>query len=700
VKRIQRIVLGCLAAFALSQFSPASAAGGSNPQPDLIGSITATPAIVQPGATSQWSVAVTNTGDLAAGAFEVLIPGYGGVGATGTGWSCFSFAQSRSRPARTACQSAGLAAGESATITIPVIASGSAGTYSLTATVDSTTSVAESNETNNAAAGSYVVPVNGPFDFVANHTVLTPANLVLPSETVTFNTEVVNNGLYRGFTTQRITDTLPIGFSFVSFSAFVTPWDPTLGTPVETVSCSPTGVPETGVVVTCTGVPNSSYATTGGGIVSIVAQAPAAIDLVDYTVSDSVVVDSNSAFIESNETNNTAASAVHVTNKLPDLALQLSTQNPVTAGGIITHSVTISNNGTGVAPTAQMRFTSLAGTWIGGGDAAVTCGTLFTTRSGATRGCTTSDLAAGASVTFPVQLQASGVAGTTTTSGNAYVVGSREVPVGPDNFASTTATVAVGGAVDLSVTASATPATAAVGQPFSLTLAVRNSGIGAASATMVQTTLPVGFVFASGSTIAGSCAAAVQVITCPIATTGPGTSQVYAIELVAPKAAGTFAAVSVVDPDNLAAETDETNNKVSTQIVVSNAFADLIASVSGPTTTPVNGKPVFSVSVSNVGSVAVAAPTVTVSESGFDRIDSIVAPAGWLCSTTRIKNAGNILSCVGGPLAAGSTATISVTTAGAYVRGATAMTANADPANAVQELAETNNASSFTITVI
>lgn len=237
-------------------------AGAAAAQPDLVGSIAANPAIVQPGGSSQWAVVVTNSANVAAGAFEVSFPAYSGVGATGADWTCFSFAQTRSTVARTSCKIVGLAAGSSSTIAIPITASGSAGTYTLTATVDYGKTVAESDETNNSLSGSYIVPVNGPFDFVPHHTVSTSANLVLPSETVTFNTDIVNNGLYRGFTNQTITDTLPVGFSFVSFSSFVTAWDPVFGPPPGPVECTSSGVPQTGVMVTCTGVPNSSASIT------------------------------------------------------------------------------------------------------------------------------------------------------------------------------------------------------------------------------------------------------------------------------------------------------------------------------------------------------------------------------------------------------------------------------------------------------
>ena len=447
-------------------------------------------------------------------------------------------------------------------------------------------------------------------------------------------------------------------------------------------------------------MPNSSYAFTGGGLLDIVAQAPAATGLVDYLASDSVVVDVGNANIESNETNNTGSATVHVTNKLPDLAVQMSTANPVTASGVINHTITMTNTGTGVAPIARLQFSSLAGTWIGGGNAGVTCGVLFHTRSSNVYGCNTTDLAPGASVTFPLQLQASGIAGTTTTSGNVFVFGSRDVPPNADNFASTTATVAVGGSVDLSVSATASPATSAPGQPAVLSVNIRNNGTGLAAATMAETTLPAGFAFMSGSTTAGPCTAAAQVVSCPLAATSPGTIQPYTINTTASTVAGSFSATTVVDPANVVVESDETNNTVATAVAVSASFADLTTSVSGPATASLNGKPTFAVTMSNTGNVAADPVTVTIVETGFARLDSIVSPAGWTCTPLKNRITGYSITCAAGPLAASGVATIQVTTAGALLRGVTNVTATADPLNTVQELSEINNTSSTSITIV
>ena len=675
----------------------AYAASGPANQPDLTVTVTADPAVAVAGALVTWIVNVTNAGGAAAGPFDVSLP-IGAIG-SGAGWTCFSVGASRSGPGRAGCHTHGLAAGVSAPISIATTAPGSAGTVSLTATVDSGNAVAESNETNNVATGSYSVPVNGPYDFFATHSAfgLSP---VLPTETVSYTTSVGNQGIFQGFTTVTITDALPVGFSFVSWTASTTLVSPaglfTSASP-GTVNCTPAGDPSTGVVVTCTGVPNSSGASTQSGQVTIVAQPAATTSPVDYTATDTVTVDSDNAFAESNETNNTASAPVRVSNMLPDLAVAIATEtDPVAPGGVITQNVTISNAGLGLAPAAVATFGPFAGTFIGGGGNSATCGVLFTTRSGPAYGCTVTNLAAGASISFPIQMTASGLVGTTTTAVRVATSGAREIPAGPDNFAQASVSVSVPGPVDLTTTVT-TGALVAIGQPVPVTVNIANSGIGLAGATTVELTLPTGFTFAPA--VNDPCSASGSIVSCAVAPMAPLRGRSFLVNMLASPTAGTFAITTVVDPANAVPESNETNNTGTTPVTVSGAFADLTTSVTGPATATLNSKPNYTITVTNSGNATADAITLTISAPGFARVDSIGAPTGWTCAQGRVRGSSGPVSCTGGTLTVGAKATIQVTPSGAIARGATQITANADPVNAIQELSETNNTSSFTTTI-
>ncbi len=668
--------------------SPATAAVAL---PDLVVSVAASPTNVQPGATFQWALTVTNSGAGDAGTFDVTLPG--AAAATGSGWTCVQTFGGRGRAAQSYCRIAGLVAGASSTITLPAVAQSTAGSYPFSATVDALNIVGESNEANNVGNGAVVVVANAPYDFVVTDAVSAQIPN-LPTEPVTYTSSVANIGPYPGLTTVTLTNKLPIGFSFVSWTGSV--FGPTGVTPGSIV-CTPSGDPSTGVIVTCTDVPNSSGPLAPTAQVSIVALPPAATGSVDYVATNIVTVDPNNAFAESNEANNTATVGVRISNMLPDLALSMST-NPTTVdpGGIINHSITITNNGTGVAPSAVLRFSQYAGAWIGGGNSSVVCGVLFTTRSGATRGCTAQSIAPGASVTFPFQLLASGIVGTTTTSGT-VTANVREIGSLADNSASTTASVAAAGYVDLAISATTNP-TVAPGQPTFIAINVANNGIGVAAPTTVDTQLPPGFVFDAASSSAG-CSAVSQLVSCPLGTTDPGRSQSLVIGATTSLVVGSFTASAVIDPQGVVAETNETNNTVAAAITVSSAFADFTTSITGPTTVASNGKPTFAITVANIGNVS-ADGQISIRETGFDRIDNVVAPAGWTCAVSKVKNAGNFVNCVGPAFGAGSSAVIQVTAAGSYAKGATAVTATVDPGNGVPELSETNNNASFTTTIV
>jgi hypothetical protein len=225
------------------------------------------------------------------------------------------------------------------------------------------------------------------------------------------------------------------------------------------------------------------------------------------------------------------------------------------------------------------------------------------TRSGAGYGCGITNLAAGASVTFPVHLLDSGNVGATTTSGDVYIKGClassarrRQVPPGcrrgADNTASTTASVVVACSSDLARAVSPAP-TVAAGQPFAVPVQVSNLGIGVSGATTVETTLPAGFIIVYGASSLGACTAVGQVVSCPIDVINPGGNQSIAVNATASSTSAAVNTTVIIDPTNLVPERNETKNSAAVRSVVSEAFTDPTTSISGPSMTTLNGKPVY-----------------------------------------------------------------------------------------------------------
>jgi hypothetical protein len=576
-KSVVSLALGAALLIVGGGTQSASAAGKA--LPDLVVTIAANPSVVQPGSPVDWVVTARNIGAADATTPVTVDVNYyfaQGKAGIGAGWTCAAVPASRTPFDR--CTLPSLAAGASATFTIANTATGYAGTNSLAAAIDQGLTIAESDETNNVSTGSYVVPVNAPSDLVpvviASYQTIVP---LLPTEEVTYNIQAKSNSTYFGPVQMSITDTLPAGFTFVRYTSVLAD-----GSPGATCT-------EASGVVTCTGATNGDGNSIGTTYIMITALPPVATGLVDYTAINTVSVDSANTVVETDETNNTTTTAVPVSNTLPDLQLQMTTDpSPVVAGSVVTHLVTLTNIGPAAAPVATVDFSRTNPTnWISGGGPGVTCvpgvlGIKVPDR------CTTAGLAPGASVTFPVQFRAAAVVGTT------------------------------------------------------LTAATASTGL---SPTIAPTRE---LNYANNSALVSDVVAVASPTAPPVTTTPPVTT-----------------------------------------------FADFTTTVTGPATAALNGKPTYTVSVANVGTAAAGPNTFTVYLRGYDRIDSVVAPAGYNCAVRKDHPAGRYVDCTGSALAVGATATLSVVGAGAYSAGTWPVTATADSFANVTELSEANNTATF-----
>ncbi len=674
----------------------ASAAG----LPDLVVSVVASPSTVAPGAAFTWTFTATNVGDAAAGAFNVDPTGLTASTAQAVGWSCFTVRGGRGTRFQNFCQIGGLAAGASASFSISTMAANIAGTYSTSATIDPLGAVVESNETNNTSNGSYVVAANAPFDFVPVHSVSGNQDGFPIPKTATFFSSVGSIGGFTGAATVTVAETLPPGFTVVS--SVVTGRDPlTLAIVPLSITCTTSGVVATGLTVTCPNVPAGGVSVGVAGDVTVVASLPVVTGLVDFVATDSVTVDSDNSFAESNETNNTASGSIRITNLYPDMAIAMeSSPAPFLPGSIVTQTVTVTNNGSAVAPAASVNVNFGSAAWLGGGTGAVVCTRLVGSRGGTTTvaRCAVGAVAPGATVSFPIQFLASGVVGITTING-AVTASVPEIGSALDNSAQSTFSVAVAGAIDLSIAAQIT-SPIPVDQPAVLNIVVTNSGIGQAGPTEVATVLPTGFSFVSGGASGGACTASAQVVVCPIATVVPHGIENIAITMMASSVAGPYQIPVTIDPRSVVVDSVRANNTTTVAVEVSGSFADLATSVNGPAVAASNGKPTYDITIRNAGAVAADNVTVTVNESGFSKIDSFVAPTGWTCSLIKNRAGGGWVNCVVTSLAAGVSAQLSVTVAGAPARGvSTTLTSTVDPSNTVRELNESNNNATFTTTI-
>ncbi|HEV7993768.1 MAG TPA: SdrD B-like domain-containing protein [Gemmatimonadaceae bacterium] len=192
-----------------------------------------------------------------------------------------------------------------------------------------------------------------------------------------------------------------------------------------------------------------------------------------------------------------------------DLVLNITDNpDPLPATGVVTYSVTVTNDAATTATGIQFTLSVPANARYNGfSGSGIACSGLALNATGpGTLTCTLPDLAFTASTSFTVRLR-------TTAAGIVTVVGNVTSPV-PDlqlsNNTVTENTTAVAGAdVALVVTS---PSTAAAGSTISYGLSLTNAGPDVASSLRVQLPIPTGFTVTAG--LPANCASAAGTITC------------------------------------------------------------------------------------------------------------------------------------------------------------------------------------------
>jgi len=366
---------------------------------------------------------------------------------------------------------------------------------------------------------------------------------VTAGESLTYTINVTNIGPNAG---QQVSLTVPVpaGTTFASFTP-ASGWNvtaPAVGGSGSVVATT-ASLASAGSPLTFTFVVTVNGASTDGSNISGSA-----------SVASGTTDDPDSAN-NSDETTTT----VHVAAPaMADVGVTVSaTPDPIAPGGLLTYTITVTNDGpdaaSGVgmtndvpAGTTLVSFTAPAG-WAPSTPAAGGTGTLSAT-AGAL------DSHAQAAFTLVVRVDAAAADGST-------IVDSASISTGPsidhdsdnDNDTATTtvaaATTPPPAAADLVVTQSASPGTATVGQnDVTFTITVTNHGPDSASSAALTEALPAGATFISATS---GLTPSNGKLTFPLGNLANGARQTFTI-VVRPTAAGTLtasASVSATESD-------------------------------------------------------------------------------------------------------------------------------------------------------
>ncbi len=347
---------------------------------------------------------------------------------------------------------------------------------------------------------------------------------------------------------------------------------------------------------------------------------------------------------------------VPIANVLAPAAADLSitksdSPDPVSAGGTITYTISVTNNGPDAASSIQMTDTLPAGvTFVSASGTNWTCG-----HSAGVVTCTRSSSLSSGSTAHPISIVviAPSPVSQTNITNTASVSGTPNDPNTGNNTAAAVTTVNAVPipASDLSITKSDAPDPVNATGVLVYTLSVANAGPNSATLISVTDTLPAGVTFVSAGGSGWTCGEAGGVVSCTRPSLSVVTAPNITITVNAPSAGGAISnTASVTGYEN---DPDSANN-ITTITTNVTAVADMsITKTDSPDPVDQGQQITYVLTVSNAGPST--APGVTVTDTlplGSTFVSAI--GSGWSCS----HDGNGIVTCTNPSMNAGTTAPV------------------------------------------
>jgi uncharacterized repeat protein (TIGR01451 family) len=557
---------------------------------------------------------VTNTGSAAATAatFTEATPTnttFVSISAA-SGWTCTSPPVS--------CTNPSVAAGSTGIFT--VIYKVNAGTASGTIITDTAT-VNAANQAfgSNSALATDVVASSSAQSDIALSTSSTPLS-VFAGNDITYIQTVTNNGPAAA-TGVTFVEAVPTNTTFASISIPVG-W-----------SCTTPAVGATGNV-TCTGP--ASLASGAVANIIVVVNVTSTVAATTITATSSV----SSTTSDPNLANNSTTVTTPVTDACDVAFSNSGTPSPVAAGGNITYTQIVTNNGPSACSNVNLSeaiptnttFVSLASIPSGW-----TC-TSFAA------GCTDPTILPGSVSTFvvTVNVNAGTAAGTIITDTGTLTTTTRDINLN-NNSATVNIAVAGAGQADLSVTNSASPNPVSAGSNITYAQTITNAGPAAATGVSLTETLPANTSAVSLTGPAGwTCSTAT--LTCTT-TAGLALNATASFNFVVAVSA-TAASGSTISQTGTVASANDPNslNNTATASVVVAASANLsVTNVASPVPVQAGNNITYTQVVANAGpSTATAATFTETTPTNTTFVSLTPIPSGWSCILPAVGSAGTI----------------------------------------------------------
>jgi uncharacterized repeat protein (TIGR01451 family) len=465
-----------------------------------------------------------------------------------------------------------------------------------------------------------------------------------------------------------VNDTLPVGLTPISATG--TGWSCSIAS--QTVSCvDPT--PQAA---------NSSYSSIT--ITANVAQtAPA-------TVANTALVSGGGEINLANDSATDVASVVSTA----DLSLtNAASPNPVAAGGNITYTQVLTNNGPSAADNVVMVEFLPASTGLV--SISAPAGWTCNPQSGGGTACTALSMAAGTAATFSMVVKVNtGTPNGTVITGTASASSSVSDPNSTNNTASASTVVGATAGAQMTVTNVASPNPVVAGSNITYTQTATNTGTAAANTPTLTENTPPNTTFQSisappGTTCTTPAVGGTGTITCTAASAPAGSSGT--VQLIVKVNAGTATGTVITDTVtvNSSNQAFGANSAVATDVVASGTQADLSLSTSATPLLLIAGNDItYAQTVTNNGPVAASGVTFTQAIPANTTFVSVSAPAGWTCTTT------TSVTCTDPSLAPGASAAIIVVLNVASSVTAATITTNSSVSATTSDPNSANNSTS------
>jgi uncharacterized repeat protein (TIGR01451 family) len=481
---------------------------GINPQVDLVITKTDRTDPTSRGNQLVYDLVVTNNGPSGATNVEVVdtlpagvtfVSATGGtVTAPGTGSSEVLIALGS------------LASGATANLTVTVDVLGTAAnSITNTAIVRSTESLAgfDSVPTNNTVSQS--TAIQSTIDLAIDKRDLTDP--VTPGETFTYELVVTNNGPSDA-TSVAVTDNLPDGIRVTSASS-------TSGTVTIPATAQDTIAANNDDLSVAIASIASGASVTITVNATVLPETRGTGGIITNTAS---VASTDTNLIESDTTNNTDTETTTLSPEIDLRITKTDSADPVIAGGSLTYTIIVTNDGPSTATNVNvsdtiptgMVFTSVTSTQ----------GTASQASGVVTGALGTLAPAASATITLVVGVS-NGTRGDIT---NTATVTATETEVSTANN-SASATTTITPSVDLVITKTDSADPVAAGGTLTYTLTVVNNGPSEATNVVVTDNLPTGLTFTSGNTTAGSVSNVGNNVTATVGTLASGATATITI---------------------------------------------------------------------------------------------------------------------------------------------------------------------------